>query len=326
MSDRTLIVATLGPASDSDEVVRGLIQEGVNIFRCNFSHGTQKDQGVHLARVRRIASELNRTVLVLADLQGPKFRLGLFEGKNVVTLNQGDSINLKNGSDGSKSNHQVLTTGTKHTHVIIRHLNIGERVFIDDGQIVLEVTDRVSLREVTCRVLVGGEVSPNKGINIPDSKMRIVAITDKDLEDCMYIAQQDFDYVGLSFVQHARDVKALRRLLKGYSKRGKTLPKIICKIEKPLAMENIGELVAESDGCMVARGDLAVECGIYSMPGYQRDIIARCNAAGKLVIVATDMLKSMIKQPFPERSEVSDIAHAVFARADAVMLSGEVNV
>lgn len=240
-----------------------------------------------------------------------------------VELKVGEFIFLRNGSGGQLGNREALYTGTSHTHPIIRLLTVGERVFIDDGNIILEVAQRVSETELNCKVLQGGFVLPNKGVNIPDSKAKIAAVTEKDMEDARFIAPLDFDLVAMSFVSQGSDIAGLRRLLKSFSPRGKMPPRIIAKIEKPLAMEHLDSIVAEADGCMVARGDMAVECGIYVMPGHQRDIIARCKAAHKFVIVATDLMKSMIELPYPQRSEVSDVAHAVFDGADAVMLSGE---
>ena len=323
LSKSTKIVATLGPASTSEDVMRRLMQAGVNVFRLNFSHGTQDDKRATIVQIRRLSGELSLYVAIMADLQGPKFRLGETSDHKPIMVKKGDHINLKSGEQQKQSNQQTLVTGTKHAHSLLPHLQPQHRVLINDGAIVLLVDKRISETEVACTVIVGGPVGEHKGINVPDLKVPLPALTEKDTDDALFALKEDVDYFALSFVQRGEDVLDLRKLLQDNIAEGRMLPKIIAKIEKPQAIEAIDEIVAVVDGLMVARGDLGVEASYEKVPAYQKMMIAKCNAAGKPVIVATQMIESMIEQPQPTRAEVSDIFNAVYDGADATMLSAE---
>ena len=323
LSKSTKIVATLGPASSSEDVMRRLMQAGVNVFRLNFSHGTQTDKQATIQQIRRLSGELSLYVAIMADLQGPKFRLGETSDHKPIQVKKGDHINLKSGEQQKQSTQQTLVTGTKHAHSLLPHLQPQHRVLINDGAIVLQVDKRISDTEVACTVLVGGPLGEHKGINVPDLKVPLPALTDKDTEDALFALKEDVDYFALSFVQRGEDVLDLRKLLQDNIAEGRMLPKIIAKIEKPQAIEAIDEIVAVVDGLMVARGDLGVEASYEKVPAYQKMMIAKCNVAGKPVIVATQMIESMIEQPQPTRAEVSDIFNAVYDGADATMLSAE---
>ena len=323
LSKSTKIVATLGPASSSEDVMRRLMQAGVNVFRLNFSHGSQDEKRTLIQQIRRLSTELSLYVAIMADLQGPKFRLGETSDHKPIQVKKGDKINLKSGEQQKQSTQQTLVTGTKHAHSLLPHLQPHHRILINDGAIVLQVDSRTSPTEVACTVIVGGPVGEHKGINVPDLKVPLPALTEKDTEDAIFAVGEDVDYFALSFVQRGQDVIDLRKLLQDHIAEGRMLPKIIAKIEKPQAIDALDEIIAVVDGLMVARGDLGVEASYEKVPFFQKLMIAKCNAAGKPVIVATQMIESMIEAPQPTRAEVSDIFNAVYDGADATMLSAE---
>ena len=312
---RTKIVATLGPATSSEESIGALIRVGVDVTRFNFSHG---DHHMHLKNaetVRSVAKELGRNVAVMQDLQGPKIRTGeveggtrLIEGNRVVIV-PGDLV-----GDASR-----LSTSYERLADDVRP---GHRLLIDDGLVGLRV-ESIEDGEVVCEILEGGPVSSHKGLNFPDSSLSIKGLTPKDIEDLRFgIEELHPDWVATSFVRTGDEVHELKERIKEF---GGNAP-VISKIEKHEAIDNIEEIIRASDGIMVARGDLAVELSAERVPIEQKRMIARCRRLGRPVIVATQMLNSMIENPRPTRAEVSDVANAIFDRADAVMTSGETAV
>ena len=312
---RTKIVATLGPATSSEENIASLVRSGVDVTRFNFSHG---DQHMHLKNanvVRQTAGELGRNVAILQDIQGPKIRTGEVEGGtelvagNRVTIAAGDFL-----GDASR-----LSTSYD---ALAEDVRAGHRLLIDDGLIGLRV-ESIEGRDVVCEVLEGGPVSSHKGLNFPDSNLSIKGLTPKDVEDLRFGMEEiQPDWVAVSFVRTGDEVREVKERIKEF---GGNAP-VISKIEKHEAIENIEDIIHASDGIMVARGDLAVELSAERVPIEQKRMVARCRRLGKPVIVATQMLDSMIRNPRPTRAEVSDVANAIFDRADAVMLSGETAV
>jgi pyruvate kinase len=309
----TKIVATLGPASDSPAVLRELISAGVDVFRLNASHGTQTQMGERIRAVRALALEAGRDAAVLLDLQGPKIRLGQFEKENCEIPTGGEfTITVER----VLGNAQRASTGFGE---FARDVKPGARVLLADGAVVLEAieSDGVAVR---CRVISGGMVGSNKGINLPGVALNVESVTAKDLADLRFGLEAGVDLVALSFVRHAVDVRHLREHLDGRS-----VP-VIAKIEKPQAWEHIDEILEEADGVMVARGDLGVEMALERVPPIQKAILRRARKRGKFAITATQMLESMIEHPAPTRAEVSDVANAIYDGTDAVMLSAETSV
>jgi pyruvate kinase len=312
---RTKIVATLGPATSSEENIAKLVRAGVDVTRFNFSHG---DQNMHLKNakvVRDTARELGRNVAILQDIQGPKIRTGEVEGGtelvagNRVTIAAGDFL-----GDASR-----LATSYD---ALAEDVRPGHRLLIDDGLIGLRV-ESIEGTDVVCEVLEGGPVSSHKGLNFPDSNLSIKGLTSKDVEDLRFgMEEVQPDWVAVSFVRTGDEVREVKERIKEF---GGNAP-VISKIEKHEAIENIEDIMNASDGIMVARGDLAVELSAERVPIEQKRMVARCRRLGKPVIVATQMLDSMIRNPRPTRAEVSDVANAIFDRTDAVMLSGETAV
>ena len=312
---RTKIVCTIGPASDSPEMVRALIRAGMNVARINFSHGEQATHAKSIATLRRVAAQEGRLVAVMADLQGPKLRVGeMPEGG--VELRPGETVLLT-------SRPRQNTEGeipVPHPE-LLRDLQAGQPVLLDDGNLELAVV-RPGAEGLECRVVVGGRLTSHKGINVPGAELRLSSLTPKDREDAAFALEQGVDFFALSFVRRAADVRELRQFLR---ERGADTP-IIAKIEKPEALTALDEILAEADGMMVARGDLGVETPAEEVPFYQKRIIHACNRAGKPVITATQMLQTMIENPRPTRAEASDVANAILDGTDAVMLSGETAV
>ncbi|CAG0947785.1 partial pyruvate kinase, partial [Anaerolineae bacterium] len=312
---RTRIVCTLGPATDSDEMVRALIRAGMDVARLNFSHGDHATHAARVERIRRLAREENATVALLGDLQGPKIRVGDITGGSVM---------LANGADFTLTTRAVNGDATG-AHIEFPELpqsaRAGDRILVDDGAIELQVVS-TSATDVVTRVVEGGVLKPHKGVNLPGIPLKISALTDKDRADAAFAIEQDLDYIALSFVRHAADVLELKRLL---TARNAFIP-IISKIEKPEAIDAFDAILDASNGVMVARGDLGVETPPEQVPIYQKMIIRKANAAGKPVITATQMLESMIENPRPTRAEASDVANAILDGTDAVMLSAETAV
>ncbi len=309
---RTRIVCTLGPATRQETMLRGLMQAGMDVARVNFSHGDQATHAETISLLRRLAAEEGKLVAIMADLQGPKLRVGDIEGGQ-VQLEQGNSFTLTTRTVPGSSEAVNLP----HPE-IVRDLGIGQRVLLDDGQIELTVVGKTGT-DLVCRVVTGGRLASHKGVNLPGAQLRISSLTEKDRKDALFAAEQGVDFVALSFVRRAADVLELRRFLETH---GADVP-IIAKIEKPEALEVFDEILEISDGVMVARGDLGVETPPEEVPFHQKEIIRAANCAGKPVITATQMLQSMIEHPHPTRAEASDVANAILDGTDAIMLSGE---
>jgi pyruvate kinase len=309
---RTKIVATLGPASRAPEVIRAMVEAGVDVFRLNFSHGTHADHTTALGTIRGLAQEMSRSLAVLQDLGGPKIRLGAIAGDE-VECRLGDEFTLV-GDETSDDPHRLTCT----YHELPSDLKAGDVVLFADGNVAMLVVaadgDRARLK-----VTLEGRLRSHQGINVPGAALRVSALTEKDLADLDWTAQNEVDYVGLSFVRRAGDVTALRNELE---RRG--IPaRIVAKIEKPQAVNDLDAIIAEADAVMVARGDLGVEMDVARVPAIQKRVIAACNRARVPVITATQMLNSMENSSRPTRAEASDVFNAVLDGTDAVMLSGE---
>lgn len=312
---RTKVVCTIGPASREPALLRQLILAGMDVARLNFSHGDAAFHAENIRRIREIAAELNQPVAILGDLQGPKLRVGIM---------QDGGVPIANG--------EILVLTTEHIvggpgRVPVQFEKLPEvvepedRILIDDGLLELVVT-AVEGQEITTRVIIGGILSSNKGLNLPRAAISIPAITDKDREDLAFAIEHGLDWIALSFVRTAQEVWDLKGYIHELSAYGRRTP-VIAKIEKPEAIDNIDEIIAASDGIMVARGDLGIEISPEAVPMLQKMIIAKCNQDGKPVITATQMLDSMIRNPRPTRAEASDVANAILDGSDAIMLSGE---
>jgi pyruvate kinase len=310
---RTKIVATIGPASYDEDRLRAMIRAGVNVARINFSHGDYDTHAKAIALVRRLAAEEGVTIAILADLQGPKLRLGRF---SAIRLVRGDTLTLTTREPFDITRREVPLPHPE----LVRDVQPGQRLLLDDGEIELLVREKPHSTDLLCEVINGNELKERKGVSAPDSRLTLPAITQKDREDVKFALEQEVDWVAMSFVRRKEDVERLRWLIEelGYPD-----TPIIAKIEKPEALENIEEIVSVSDGIMVARGDLGVETSAAEVPIHQKRIIRLCNQSGKPVITATQMLDSMIRNPRPTRAEASDVANAIFDGTDAVMLSGE---
>ncbi len=317
MNRRAKIVATIGPASESEAMLERLIRAGVNVARLNFSHGTHEQHAAHIAAIRAISKRLNNPVGILQDLQGPKIRIGklpsplqLFEGQQVTLYAAEDEAPDAIG--------QVIPVDFRQ---LFESVQTGERLLLDDGRLTLEV-DSVSTRGLEAHVIVGGLLTSHKGINLPGVQMRISGYTSKDEADLAFGVSHGVDAVAVSFVRTSEDVTHVRAEMERFSK-GKPAPMLIAKLERPEAIENLEAILSVVDGVMVARGDLGVEMPPERVPVLQKHIIRRASARAKLVITATQMLESMINNPLPTRAEASDIANAIFDGTDAVMLSAE---
>jgi len=312
---RTKIVCTLGPVSDGEAVIRAFVEAGMAVARINFSHGTHEDHARRIATVRRVADGLSRPIAVLADLQGPKLRVGLLpqEGLDLV---EGETVTLV---DRPSSDDQAMIP-VPHPEVL-QGMHPGDRILLDDGLLEIKVLDGDG-QQVRARVVVGGVLKSRKGLSLPHTGLKMPSITAKDKDDAAFALAQAVDYFALSFVRCADDVRHLRAWLE---EQGADTP-IIAKIEKPEALDSIDEILAVSDGLMVARGDLGVEAPAEEVPIAQKRIISACNRASKPVITATQMLDSMMRNPRPTRAEASDVANAILDGSDAIMLSGETAV
>jgi pyruvate kinase len=306
---RVKIVATLGPSSNSPEVIRQLCSSGVNVFRLNFSHGTHEDHRRAVRNIREAEREIMTPIAIMLDLQGPKLRIGTFEQKVVpVQINQQFQLDL----DPAPGDSSRVYFGYSE---ILRSLVPGTDILMDDGKVLLRV-DHLYGDRIVGTILSGTELSARKGVNIPNICLSIDAITPKDAEDLSFGLDLGVDWVAVSFVQSADDIKRTRANVPNWVK-------IIAKIEKPMAMRNLSAIIDAADGVMVARGDLGVEVPLEQVPGIQKRILSECHYRGKPVVVATQMLDSMVLAPTPTRAEVSDVANAVYEGTDAVMLSAE---
>ncbi len=312
---KTKIVATIGPASSSKEVLLDLVKEGVDVFRLNFSHGTHEDHLTVINNIIEIIETYDIPIGILADLQGPKLRVGEIEGGSLELL-KGDVLTfVPQKCIGTREKIYMSYES------FASDVNVGEKVLIDDGKLVLEVIE-IKGKQVKLRVLHGTSISSNKGVNLPDTKVSLPCLTKKDLVDLEFILTQPVNWIALSFVRKASDILELKKIIEDHSH----YAKVIAKVEKPEAIQNIKSIVNVSDAVMVARGDLGVEVAMEKLPAIQKDIIKRCLQKAKPVIVATQMMESMISNPSPTRAEITDVANAVLDGADAVMLSGETSV
>lgn len=310
---KTKIVATVGPACDSYEGLLNLVKAGVNVFRLNFSHGAYEDKKQVIERIREIMKREPFNIAILGDLQGPKLRVGelengrleLFPGMEIIFTSE----KMVGNAEKIYVSYPSLAADVKE----------GERIFLDDGKMEVQVREILNDKEIKIRVTLGGTLLPKKGVNLPDSALTMPSLTEKDRADLDFIIEQNLDWVALSFVRKAIDITELKQIIK--AKNSKI--KVIAKIEMPEALKNLRDIIIESDGVMVARGDLGVEIPIEQVPVVQKDIIRKCMHRAKPVIVATQMMESMMDRTKPNRSEVSDVANAVLEGADAVMLSGE---
>ena len=303
------IVATLGPASDDYETIRALFEAGADVFRLNMSHGTHEEQARRHGIIRQIEADMGRPIAILADLQGPKLRVGTF-ANGAVELEEGQKFRFD--LDDAEGSHERVQLPHRE---ILEALEPGASLLVNDGKIRLKV-DTCGKDFANCTVTVGGTISNRKGVNVPDVVLPLAALSDKDRKDLEFACELGVDWLALSFVQRAADVEEARDLAKGRAA-------ILSKIEKPSAVKAFEAILAVSDGVMVARGDLGVELPVQAVPPIQKRLIRKCRAAAKPVIVATQMLESMIDSPMPTRAEVSDVANAIYEGADAVMLSAE---
>ncbi len=303
------IVATLGPASSDYEMIKLLFESGADVFRLNMSHGTHEEISERYEIIRRVEKDVGRPICVLADLQGPKIRCGLFKNDTVEIV------------EGQKFRFDLDDTPGDATRVQLPHKEIfsafeeGSHLLINDGKLKVRVT-KTAKDFIETEVVVGGEISNRKGVNLPDIVVPLAALSDKDRKDLEFTCSLGVDWLALSFVQRPEDVEEARKLADGRAL-------ILSKIEKPAAVKAFDNILAVSDGIMVARGDLGVELPVQDVPPIQRRLIRKCRAAGKPVIVATQMMESMIESPVPTRAEVSDVATAIYEGTDAVMLSAE---
>src|ERR671912_1782384 len=310
---RTKIVATVGPACDTYEKLLELVKAGVNVFRLNFSHGSHEDKTKIIEHIRLINSTEPYNISILGDLQGPKLRVGEIEN-NELEIKPGDLLTFTNEKIVGNKDRIYVSYPNLHADV-----KIGNMIMIDDGKLEVKVMGIQKNNDVKVMVTMGGILSSKKGINLPDTKISLPALTEKDLVDLDFIIDQQLDWVALSFVRSVKDIIILRNKLQ--ERKSKT--KIIPKIEKPEALTNIRDIIVESDAIMIARGDLGVELPVEQIPLIQRNIIKKCLHRAKPVIVATQMMESMIDRNKPNRSEITDVANAVLEGTDAVMLSGE---
>jgi pyruvate kinase len=310
------IVATLGPASRAPDRLRELIVAGMNVARVNMSHGTQESHAETIHTVRAIAAELNRPIAILLDLCGPKIRTGLLKDHQPIHLQTGQQLTITTRDVAGDSS--IISTGYAH---LPQDVKPGDRILLADGLIELRV-EQAGQTDILCRVINGGELGEHKGINVPGVKLSAPSLTEKDRADLSFGLQQQVDYVALSFVRSSRDCIGAKTLIEFL---GADVP-LIAKIEKREALDDLDNIIEACDGVMVARGDLGVETAVESVPFHQKQIIAKANAAEKLVITATQMLESMTHEPRPTRAEASDVANAILDGTDAAMLSAETAV
>ena len=314
---KTKIVATLGPATSKKEILRGMIEAGVDVFRINFSHADYKDVEERIRMIRELQEELGVYTAILADLQGPKLRVGVMSGEVIVA--PGDELFFRTGKPFEGTAEEVYMSYKNCP----RDVNPGERILLDDGKLIFEVMETNRKDRVRARVVQGGPLKSKKGVNLPNTDISLPALTEKDVKDALFAISQQVDWIALSFVRHSQDLIDLQQLIEKHAEH--KIP-IIAKIEKPEAVQNIDKIVAYCDGLMVARGDLGVEVPAQEVPLIQKKLVLRAKRARIPVIIATQMMESMITSLVPTRAEVNDVANSVMDGADAVMLSGETSV
>ena len=311
----TKIICTMGPNTDKKTVMKSLVKnDGMNVARFNFSHGDHEEQRERMNLLKNVREELDRPVAILLDTKGPEIRTGLLEGGKKVTLKEGSEFILYTEEmTGNETGCCVTYPG------LAKDVKAGDRILIDDGLIELKVK-QIKSGNIVCHVENGGELGERKGVNVPNVKVKLPAVTEKDIDDILFGIQQDIDFIAASFIRSAKGVKEIRKILKENHAEHIS---IIAKIENAEGVENIDEIIEASDGIMVARGDLGVEIPAQEVPHIQKMIIKKCNERYVPVITATQMLDSMIRNPRPTRAEVADVANAIYDGTDAVMLSGE---
>lgn len=310
----TKIICTMGPNTDKKTVMKSLVKNGMNVARFNFSHGDHEEQRERMNLLKNVREELDRPVAILLDTKGPEIRTGLLEGGKKVTLKEGSEFILYTEEmTGNETGCCVTYPG------LAKDVKAGDRILIDDGLIELKVK-QIKSGNIVCHVENGGELGERKGVNVPNVKVKLPAVTEKDIDDILFGIQQDIDFIAASFIRSAKGVKEIRKILKENHAEHIS---IIAKIENAEGVENIDEIIEASDGIMVARGDLGVEIPAQEVPHIQKVIIKKCNERYVPVITATQMLDSMIRNPRPTRAEVADVANAIYDGTDAVMLSGE---
>lgn len=314
---KTKIVATLGPACSTKEVIKDMIDAGVNVFRINFSHADYTDVKERIDIIRGLNDEYGYTTAILADLQGPKLRVGVM--KEDVVVKPGDIITFQTAEDVPGNAERVYMNYLSFP----QDVNPGERILLDDGKLIFEAIETNGTTEVVCKVIQGGPLKSKKGVNLPQTKVSLPALTKKDIKDALFAIENQVDWIALSFVRTPKDLEELQDLIAKHSDH--KIP-IVAKIEKPEAVENIDKIIAFCDGLMVARGDLGVEIPAHEVPLIQKKLIHRAKTARIPVIVATQMMETMITSLTPTRAEVNDVANSVMDGADAVMLSGETSV
>lgn len=314
---KTKIVATLGPATSKKEVLKEMIEAGVDVFRINFSHADYKDVTERIEMIRELNEEMGSYTSILADLQGPKLRVGVMAGEVVVA--PGDEITFVTGKPFEGTGEKVYM----NYEAFPKDVKVGERILLDDGKLMFEVMTTNGVDEVKAKVIQGGPLKSKKGVNLPNTNISLPALTEKDIKDAIFAISQDVDWIALSFVRYSQDLIDLQNIINEHSEH--KIP-IIAKIEKPEAVENIDKIVAYCDGLMVARGDLGVEVPAQEVPLIQKQLVLRAKKARIPVIIATQMMETMITSLTPTRAEVNDVANSVMDGADAVMLSGETSV
>jgi pyruvate kinase len=314
---KTKIVATLGPATSTKEVLLGMMKAGVNVFRINFSHADHEAVRERVKMIRDINKEYGYATGILGDLQGPKLRVGVM--KEEVVVHPGDRITISTGTPFKGTADRVYM----NYEFFPRDVKAGERILLDDGKLMFEVISTDGVKDVVCKVIQGGPLRSKKGVNLPQTDISLPALTEKDIVDAKFACELQVDWMALSFVRHSKDLMELQELIKEHSKY--KIP-IIAKIEKPEAVTNIDKIVAYCDGLMVARGDLGVEIPAHEVPLIQKQLVLKAKNARIPVIIATQMMETMITSLTPTRAEVNDVANSIMDGADAVMLSGETSV
>lgn len=314
---KTKIVATLGPATNTPKIIKKMIEVGVNVFRVNFSHADYDDVKARIKMIRSINEEYGYNAAILADLQGPKLRVGVM--KEGVVVSDGDELTFTTGDPfEGDAKHVYMNYKT-----FPKDVNPGERILLDDGKLIFEVLETDNEQNVKARVVQGGPLKSKKGVNLPNTNISLPALTEKDIKDAIFAIKEEVDWMALSFVRDSKDLIELQDLIKEHSEH--KIP-IVAKIEKPEAVENINKIVAYCDGLMVARGDLGVEIPAQEVPLVQKQLVLKAKKARIPVIIATQMMETMISSLTPTRAEVNDVANSVMDGADAVMLSGETSV
>ena len=316
-SKNTKIVATLGPATSSKKVLKAMLESGVNIFRINFSHANYKDVEERIQMIRELNEKYGYNAGILADLQGPKLRVGVM--KEEVIVNKGDIITFATGEEFQGTAERVYMNYESFP----RDVKAKERILLDDGKLIFEVVKTNGKNEVEAKVIQGGPLRSRKGVNLPNTNISLPALTEKDVKDAEFAVKKQVDWIALSFVRHAQDIKKLQDLI---NEHGDYKIPIVAKIEKPEGVKNIDEIVQACDGLMVARGDLGVEIPANEVPLIQKELVLKAKKARIPVIIATQMMETMISSLTPTRAEVNDVANSVMDGADAVMLSGETSV